>query len=108
MIDGNGPAQIAKHVATGIAAALAADGTNFYVATNATLFAYNRQEREPGRAVDDARRAEASNSSNNDLVALAAANGSVFVSVTRGDVVSVYTVNPGTSAAPVPALERPR
>ena len=40
------------------------------------------------------------NSSNNDLVALAAANGSVFVSVTRGNTVSVYTVNPGTSAAP--------
>ena len=40
------------------------------------------------------------NSSNNDLVALAAANGSVFVSVTRGNTVSVYSVNPGTAAAP--------
>jgi hypothetical protein len=41
VIDGNGPAVIAEHVATGIAA-LAADGTNFYVATYSTVFAYNR------------------------------------------------------------------
>jgi hypothetical protein len=40
------------------------------------------------------------NSSNNDLVALAAANGNVFVSVTRGNTVSVYTVNPGAATAP--------
>jgi hypothetical protein len=98
VIDGNGPAQIAEHVATGIAA-LGADGTNFYVATYSTLFAYNRQSgNQDGQWTMPA--VHASNSSNNDLVALAAANGSVFVSVTRGNVVSVYTVNPGTSAAP--------
>jgi len=36
VVDGNGPAAIAEHVPDGIAA-LAADGTNFYVATYATL-----------------------------------------------------------------------
>jgi hypothetical protein len=98
VIDGNGPAQIAEHVATGIAA-LAADGTNFYVATYSTLFAYNRQSgNQDGQWTMPS--VHTSNSSNNDLVALAAANGSVFVSVTRGNTVSVYTVNPGTSAAP--------
>ncbi len=98
VIDGNGPAQIAEHVATGIAA-LAADGTNFYVATYSTLYAYNRQSgNQDGQWTMPA--VHASNSSNNDLVALATANGSVFVSVTRGNTVSVYTVNPGTSAAP--------
>ena len=98
VIDGNGPAEIAEHVATGIAA-IAADGTNFYVATYSTLFAYNRQSgNQDGQWTMPA--VPTSNSSNNDLVALAAANGSVFVSVTRGNTVSVYTVNPGTSAAP--------
>jgi hypothetical protein len=98
VIDGNGPAQIAEHVATGIAA-LAADGTNFYVATYSTLYAYNRQSgNQAGQWTMPS--VPTSNTSNNDLVALAAANGSVFVSVTRGNTVSVYTVNPGTSAAP--------
>ena len=98
VIDGNGPAQIAEHVPTGIAA-LAADGTNFYVATYSTLYAYNRQSgNQDGQWTMPA--VPTANSSNNDLVALAAANGSVFVSVTRGNTVSVYTVNPGTSAAP--------
>jgi hypothetical protein len=98
VIDGNGPALIAEHVPTGIAA-LAADGTNFYVATYSTLFAYNRQSgNQDGQWTMPS--VPTSNSSNNDLVALAAANGSVFVSVTRGNTVSVYTVNPGTSAAP--------
>jgi hypothetical protein len=42
VIDGNGPAQIAEHTPTGIAA-LAADANNFYVATYSTLYAYSRQ-----------------------------------------------------------------
>jgi hypothetical protein len=98
VIDGNGPAQVAEHVATGIAA-LAADGTNFYVATYSTLTAYNRTSgNQDGQWTMPS--VPTSNSSNNDLVALAAANGSVFVSVTRGNTVSVYTVNPNTSAGP--------
>ena len=43
VIDGNGPAQIAEHIPTGIAA-LAADGTNFYVATYSTLTAWIYQQ----------------------------------------------------------------
>jgi hypothetical protein len=98
VIDGNGPAQVAEHVATGIAA-LAADGTNFYVATYSTLTAYNRTSgNQDGQWTMPS--VPTSNSSNNDLVALAAANGLVFVSVTRGNTVSVYTVNPNTSAGP--------
>ena len=98
MIDGNGPAQIAEHVATGIAA-IAADGTNFYVATYSTLFAYNRPSgNQDGQWTMPP--VPAANSSNNDLVALAAANGSVFVSVTRGNTVSVYSRQSGDAAAP--------
>jgi hypothetical protein len=98
VIDGNGPAQIAEHVPTGIAA-LAADGTNFYVATYATVYAYNRQSgNQDGQW--NMPSVPTSSSSNNDLVALAAANGRVFISVTRGDTVSVYTVNPNNAAGP--------
>ena len=46
------------------------------------------------------------NSSDNDLVALAAANGSVFVSVTRGDTVSVYTRQPGSRHRAAPRPDR--
>ena len=101
VVDGNGPAQIAEHVPTGIAA-LAADGTNFYVATYATLYAYSRASgNQDGQWTMPA--VPTGNSSNADLVALAAANGFVFVSVTRGNTVSVYQVNPGVlgRAAPV-------
>jgi hypothetical protein len=98
VIDGNGPALIAEHVATGIAA-LAADGTNFYVATYSTLYAYNRTSgNQDGQWTMPS--VPTANSSNDDLVALAAANGNVFVSVTRGNTVSVYTVNPGAATAP--------
>jgi len=98
VIDGNGPAQIAEHVPTGIAA-LAADSTNFYVATYGTLYAYNRfNGNQDGQWTMPA--VPTANSSNDDLVALAAANGFVFISVTRGNTVSVYQLNPGGSAAP--------
>ena len=98
VIDGNGPALVAEHVATGIAA-LAADGTNFYVATYSTLFAYNRTSgNQDGQWTMP--QVPTANSSNNDLVALAAANGTVFVSVTRNNTVSVYTLNPGATTAP--------
>jgi hypothetical protein len=98
VIDGNGPALVAEHVATGIAA-LAADSTNFYVATYSTVFAYNRTSgNQDGQWTMPS--VPTANGSDNDLVALAAADGSVFVSVTRGNTVSVYTINPGTAAAP--------
>ena len=76
VVDGNGPAAIAEHVPTGIAA-LAADGTNFYVATYSTVFAYNRTSgNQDGQWTMPA--VHAANSSNNDLVALAAADGGVL------------------------------
>ncbi len=98
VVDGNGPAQIAEHVPTGIAG-VAADPTNFYVATYATVFAYNRTSGDQDGQWNMPAVPKA-NSSNNDLVAIAAANGSVFVSVTRGNNVSVYSINPGSSTAP--------
>jgi hypothetical protein len=98
VVDGNGPALVAEHVPTGIAA-LAADATNFYVATYATLFAYNRTSGNQDGQWNMPSVPKA-NSSNNDLVALAAANGSVFISVTRGNMVSVYSLNPGATTAP--------
>jgi hypothetical protein len=98
VVDGNGPAAIAEHVPTGIAA-IAADGTNFYVATYATVFAYNRTSgNQDGQWTMP--HVPTASSSDNDLVAMDAANGQVFVSVTRGNTVSVYTINPGATTAP--------
>jgi hypothetical protein len=97
-VDGNGPALIAEHVATGIAA-LAADSTNFYVATYTNVFAYNRSSgNQDGQWTTPT--VQSTNSSNDDLVSLAAAGGSVLVSVTRGNTVGVYRINPASSAAP--------
>ena len=98
VVDGNGPAAIAEHVVTGIAA-LAADDTNFYVATYANVFAYDRASgNQDGQWTMPT--VQTANSSNDDLVALAAAGGSVIVSVTRGNTVGVYRINPGSSAPP--------
>ena len=98
VVDGNGPAAIAEHVPTGIAA-LTADGANFYVATYATVYAYNRASgNQDGQWTMPS--VDAANSSNNDLVAMAAGGGKVYVSVTRGNTVSVYRIDPSTSAAP--------
>jgi hypothetical protein len=98
VVDGNGPALVAEHVATGIAA-LAADATNFYVATYADVFAYNRASGN-----QDAQwkmpTVHAANSSDADLVSLAAAGGGVLVSVTQGTTVSVYRIDPASSAGP--------
>ena len=98
VVDGNGPAAIAEHVPDGIAA-LAADGTNLYVATYGTLYAYNRASGDQAGQWTMPT-VNAANSSNDDLVALAAAGGKVYVSVTRGDTVSVYRVDPATSSTP--------
>ncbi len=98
VVDASGPAAIAEHVATGIAA-LAADDTNFYVATYATVLAYNRASgNQDGQWTMPA--FNAANSSNNDLVSMSTAGGNVLVSVTRGDTISVYRIDPGSSAAP--------
>ncbi len=98
VIDGNGPAAIAEHVATGIAA-MAADSTNFYAATYSNVYAYNRASGDQDGQWNMPT-VNASNSSDADLVALATGGGNVFVSVTRGNTVSVYRFNPNTSASP--------
>ena len=98
VVDANGPALIAEHVATGIAA-LAADSSNFYVATYTNVLAYSRATgNQDGQWTTPT--VQSANSSNNDLVSLAAAGGSVFVSVTRGNTVGVYRINPASSAGP--------
>ncbi len=97
-VDGNGPAAIAEHVPTGIAA-LAADGTNLYAATYSTVYAYNRASgNQDGQWTMPT--VNAANSSDADLVSMAAAGGAVLVSVTQGDTVSVYRINPASSASP--------
>jgi hypothetical protein len=98
VVDGNGPAAIAEHVATGIAA-LAADDDNFYVATYSDVFAYNRVSgNQDGQWTMPT--INAANSSDDDLVSMAAAGGVVLISVTQGDTVSVYRLNPSSSAQP--------
>jgi hypothetical protein len=103
VVDGNGPEAIAEHVSSGVAA-LAADATNLYVATYSTVTAYNRSTGNQDAqwtlpAINTA------NSSNADLLSMAAAGGSVLVSITQGNTVSVYRINPGSSAAPTPVVQ---
>ena len=98
VIDGNGPAAIAEHVANGIAA-LAADSTNFYVATYSDVYAYDRASgNQDGQWTMPT--VNAANSSDDDLVSMAAAGGAVLVSVTQGDTVSVYRIDSSSSARP--------
>jgi hypothetical protein len=98
VVDGNGPAAIAEHVATGIAA-LAADANNFYAATYSTLFSYDRASGNQNGQWNMPK-VNATNSSDAGLVALAAGGGNLYVSVTQGNTTSVYRVTPTSSAAP--------
>ncbi len=98
VVDGNGPAAIAEHVATGIAA-LAADANNFYAATYSTVYAYDRASgNQDGQW--NMPKVNAANSSDADLVALATGGGSLYVSVTQGNTTSVYRINPSAPSAP--------
>ncbi len=98
VIDGNGPAAVAEHIANGIAA-LAADAGNFYVATYANVSAYNRASgNQDGQW--NMPKVSAANSSDDDLVSMTAAAGSVLLSVTDNNVVRVYRLDPGSSAGP--------
>ena len=98
VVDGNGPAAVAEHVATGIAV-LAADSANFYVATYGHVFAFDRASGNPVGQWTMPPVATA-NTSSDDLVSMAAAGGSVVVSVTQGNTVGVYRITPTSSAAP--------
>ena len=104
VVDGNGPAAVAEHVATGIAA-MAADGTDLYVATYAEVYAFTRSSGDqngqwtmpPLNTAD---------SSNDDLVSMTAAAGAVYLSVDRGNTVDVYRIDPSSSAPPPPGAPR--
>jgi hypothetical protein len=98
VVDGNGPAAIAEHVATGIAA-LAADAKNFYAATYSTVYAYDRVSgNQDGQW--NMPKVNAANSSDSNLVALAPGANNLYVSVTQGNTTSVYRITPTSSAAP--------
>jgi hypothetical protein len=98
VVDGNGPAVVAEHVNTGIAA-LAADGSNFYAATYSTVYSYDRASGNQNGQWS-LPPVHPANSSDDDLVAMTAAAGNVYLSITSGNVVRVYRIVPGSSAAP--------
>ncbi len=98
VIDPTGPALIAEHVPTGVAA-LAADSNNFYVATYSNVLSYDRLSGNQD-AQWNLPPVHVANSSDDDLVSMTAAAGAVFVSITQGDTVRVYSINPGSSAGP--------
>jgi hypothetical protein len=98
VVDGNGPAAIAEHVTSGVAA-LAADGTNLYVASYARVTSYRRSS---GNEVRHWKLPyiNTANASTDDLLDLTAAAGKLFVSITQGNTVSVYSLNPNSKKAP--------
>jgi hypothetical protein len=98
VVDGNGPAAIAEHIPVGVAA-LAADANNLYVATYANVTAFDRASGNQGTqwalpAVHPA------NASDDNLVAMTAVAGQVFVSITQGNTATVYGIAPSSPAAP--------
>jgi len=98
VVDGNGPPAIAEHVNSGVAA-LAADGATLYVATYAAVTAYDRSSgNQTGQW--GLPHINTANSSNSDLVALAASGGRVLVSIAQGNTQSIYRINPDTTSAP--------
>ncbi len=98
VVDGNGPAAVAEHVATGIAA-MAADGTDLYVATYAEVYAFTRSSgNQNGQWTMPP--LNTADSSNDDLVSMTAAAGAVYLSVDRGNTVDVYRIDPSSSAPP--------
>ena len=92
VIDGNGPAEVAEHIPAGVAA-LAADANNFYVATYSNVFSFDRAS---GNANGqwNMPSIKQTNASDNDLVSLAAAGGSVFVTVAQVNTVLIYRIVP--------------
>ena len=98
VVDGSSPVQVAEHVGAGVAA-LAADASNLYVADYAHVTAFSRSS---GTEVAQwsLPPLSAADASNDDLVAMTATAGRVFVRVTQGDAVSVYSIEPSSSAGP--------
>jgi hypothetical protein len=103
VVDGNGPAAIAEHISSGVAA-LAADATNLYVATYQTVTAYDRTTGNES-AQWTLPLINTANSSDADLVSMTAAAGRVDVSITQGDGISVLAINPDSPAAPAVVVQ---
>jgi hypothetical protein len=98
VIDGQGPAAVAEHTQIGVAA-LAVDPANLYVATYNDVTAYDRTTgNQSGHWTLPA--IDTSNSSNADLVSMAASGGRVYVSISQNGEVGVYVINPSSSAKP--------
>jgi hypothetical protein len=98
VVDGDGPAAPAVHVA-GVINALAADASSLYVATFSTVYRYNRatgaevtQWSLPGM--------KPPSSSNALLVSLTAVNGTLWVFADRGNDVDVYRISPNSPLRP--------
>jgi hypothetical protein len=98
VIDGNGPAEVAEHIPAGVAA-LAADANNFYVATYSNVFSFDRASGNPNGQWNMPT-IKQTDASDNDLVSLAAAGGSVLVTVAQVNTVLIYRVDPSSSASP--------
>jgi hypothetical protein len=98
VVDGNGPAEIAEHVPAGVAA-LAADGSNFYVATYNNVYSYGRVSGNQNGQWN-LPPIKTSNASDENLLSMAAAGGNVLVSITQGNRVRIYRIDPASSAAP--------
>jgi len=98
VVDGTGPATVAEHFPSGVAA-LAADATNLYVATYEAVTAFSRTSGNQ-TAQWSLPPVNAANSSNADLVVMTAAAGSVYVTISEGATVAVYKINPQSTAAP--------
>jgi len=98
VIDGNGPAQVAETMPSGVAA-LAADNINLYVGSYANVTAFNRSTGNkigtwPLQEINTA------NSSDADLVTMSASGGHVFVMESQGNIERVYRFSPGSKAFP--------
>lgn len=99
VVDGTSSPSVAEHV-TGTVNALAADADSLYVATQTSAFQYSRRT---GSFVEQWTLPPVSgtNTSNQPLVGLTVAGGSVWALITQGNDVDVYRVTPGSADPPV-------
>jgi hypothetical protein len=98
VIDGNGPAAVAEHMPAGVAA-LAVDAANLYVAGYTNVVAFDRATGNQGTQWP-LPLVHAANASDDNLVAMTAVAGLVYVSITQGNTTTVYSISPSSAAAP--------
>jgi hypothetical protein len=98
VVDGNGPAAVAEHASQGVAA-LAADATNLYIASYSSVTAFSRATgNQSGQWALPS--ISTANTSDDDLVSMAASGDDVLVSISQGNIVRAYRINPASTAAP--------